>query len=80
MARYTLKTFCGTKQIEIFEHRAPSKISTILSHPRHHQAGVTGPFGELLEHVDRVEILDNQRYRVYQGNVVDCLEFLKKLR
>lgn len=80
MSRYTLKTFCGSKQIEVFEHRSAYKISTILAHPRHHKAGEIGPFGEVLEHVDRVEIFDNQRTRIFQGNVNDCMNYLKNLR
>jgi hypothetical protein len=80
MSRYTLKTFYGTRQLEVFEHRSPGKIAIILSHPRHHRAGETGPWGETLENVDRVEIADNHRERIFQGSVNDCMKFLKTLK
>lgn len=80
MARYTLKTFCGAKQIERFEHRNVEKLRSILGHPRHHRAGQTGPFGEPEEHADRFELFDTMMEKLFSGNIEDTLKFAKKLK
>ena len=79
MARYTLKSFCGAKQIERFDHRSVDKLRSILSHPRNNRAGQTGPFGGILEHADKFEIYDSQMERIFQGNIVDTLSFINGL-
>lgn len=79
MSRYTLKTFCGDKVLEVFEHRNPAKLKLILSHDRFYHAGKTGPFGEPSTHPDKFIIVDSQRYRLFEGNIVDAIAFLKTL-
>jgi hypothetical protein len=80
MAHYSLKTFCGGKQKERFDHRSPDKLHSILTHPRHHRAGETGPFGEIEEHCDRFEIWDSQMEKIFEGNVQDTLKFIRTLK
>ena len=80
MARYTLKVFCGTKQLERFEHRAVGKLYSILTHPRNNRAGQIGPFGEILEHADKFEIYDSQMERIFQGGITDVLNFVSTLK
>jgi hypothetical protein len=79
MSRYTLKTFCNDKVLEVFEHRSSSKLRGILSHERFHHADKTGPFGEPSVHPDKFIIVDSQRYRLFEGNIADAIAFLKKL-
>lgn len=80
MARYTLKTFYGTLEIERFDHRGVDKLRDILDHPRHHKAGQTGPFGEIEKHPDRFEIFDPLMEKLFNGNIEDALQCLKKLK
>jgi hypothetical protein len=80
MARYTLKVFCGAKQLERFNHRAVGKLYSILSHPRNNRAGQTGPFGVILEHADKFEIYDSQMERIFQGNLTDALNCVGGLK
>jgi hypothetical protein len=80
VARYTLKTFYGTKQIERFENRTKDKLRDILAHPRHHRAGETGPWGEILENPDRFEVLDSLAEKIFSGNIDEAEAFVKKLK
>ena len=80
MSRYTLKTFCGIKELEKFEHRSVPKLLSILSHPRMDRAGQTGPWGEPLNHADRFEIYDSLREKVFDGRINDALTFTKGLK
>lgn len=80
MSRYTLKTYCGAKQLERFDHRNAYKLRSILSHPRNNRAGETGPFGEILDHANKFEIYDSQMERIFQGNLSDTLKYIDKLK
>lgn len=80
MSRYTLKTFCGAKPLEVFEHRAVGKLQAILAHPRHHRAGETDPWGNPLEHASRFEIFDSMREKLFEGNIEDALTFTRTLK
>jgi len=80
VARYTLKTYCGGKQLERFDHRTPEKLRSILNHPKHHRAGVTGPFGEIEQHADKFEIIDSQMEKLFHGNIEDTLKYVKGLK
>lgn len=80
MARYTLKSYCGAKQLERFDHRSVDKLQSILSHPRNNRAGDTGPFGEILEHANKFEIYDSQMERIFQGSITDVLNFVSTLK
>ena len=80
MAGYTLRTFCGTKLIERFEHRSASRIKTILEHPRHHEAGKKDPWGDPLHTPDRFEVVDSHMYKLFDGNINDAINFVKGLR
>lgn len=80
MARYTLKTFYGTKQLERFDHRTGDKLRSILEHPRFDRAGQTGPFGEEEQHPTRFEIVDSLMYKLFEGNIEDALAFVRKLK
>lgn len=80
MARYTLKTFYGTKQVERFDHRSADKLQSILSHPRFQMAGQTGPFGEEEQHPNRFEITDSLMYKIFEGNIEDALSFVRTLK
>lgn len=79
MARYTLKTFCGAKLIETFEHRSISKLESILTHPRMNRAGQTDPWGNPLNHPNKFEILDSMKEKIFEGSVNDALSFIKGL-
>jgi hypothetical protein len=79
MARYTLKTFCDIKELEIFEHRTTAKLKSILSHDKFCHAGETGPFGEILTHPNRCVIVDSMRQKLFDGSIPDCINFIKKL-
>jgi hypothetical protein len=80
MARYTLKTFCGTKNLERFEHRSVDKLRTILNHPRHHKAGDINPFTDIPVNADWFEILDSHMEKIFQGNINDALIFIRGLK
>ena len=80
MSRYTLKTFCGVKELEKFEHRSAQKLQSILSHPRMDRAGQTGPWGEPEDHPDRFEIRDSLREKLFEGNITDVIAFVKGLK
>jgi hypothetical protein len=80
MSRYTLKTYCGTKQLERFDHRIPAKLKSILNHPRHHRAGEIGSFGEIEEHANRFEVYDSLMEKLFTGNIEETLAFVNKLR
>lgn len=80
MSRFTLKTFCGTKQIERFDHRTCTKLKSILDHPKHYRAGETGPWGEIGDHPDRFEIFDSQMEKLFTGNIAEALAFVKGLK
>jgi hypothetical protein len=80
VARYTLKTFYGEREIERFDHRSAQRLQEILDHPRHHRAGQTGPFGEPMKHPDRFEIFDSQMEKLFNGNIGEALQFTRTLR
>jgi hypothetical protein len=80
MARYTLKTFCGAKSLEVFEHRNSFKLKNILDQPRHHRPGETDAWGTPLNTVDRFEIFDSMREKVFEGNVAEAIAFVAKLK
>lgn len=80
MTRYTLKTCCGTKQIERFGNRTKQRLRDILDHPRHHRAGETGPWDEAQEHPDRFEIFDSLNEKLFSGNIREAIDFSKKLK
>lgn len=80
MARYSLRTYCGAKQLERFDHRSTFKLLDILAHPRHDRAGQTGPFGEPEEHADKFEIRDSMMEKIFEGNVEDAIAFARKLK
>ena len=80
MARYTLKSYCGAKQLERFDHRSVDKLRSILKHPRHHRAGETGPFGEPMDHADKFEIMDSLMEKLFTGNIEDTLRFVGTLK
>lgn len=80
MARYTLKTFCGAKPVEVFEHRGSAKLRSILTHPRMHKAGETDPWGNPLGHADKFEIYDSMREKLFEGNIEDVLNFVSALK
>ena len=79
MARYTLRSYCGAKQLERYDHRGVDKLRSILIHPRNHRAGQTGPFGEDMDTADRFEILDSQMEKIFEGSVDDALNFVNTL-
>jgi len=80
VARYTLRTYCGGKQLERFDHRTPERLQSILEHPRHHRAGTTGPFGEDEKHADKFEIIDSHQEKLFLGNIDDAIRFAKGLK
>lgn len=80
MSKYTLKTLCNGKILEIYEHRAKSKLSEILKHDKFYHAGETGPFDEVSPHPDFFVITDMQRYKLFEGNIKETILFLRKLK
>ena len=79
MAKYTLKTYYGTKLVERFDHRKPEKLLSILKHPRLHRAGQTDAWGMPEEHPSRFEILDTHMEKLFDGNITDALTFVGTL-
>ena len=80
MSRYTLVTYCGTKELEKFNHRSPGKLVGILAMAKHHKAGETGPFGESMNYADNFKIYNSQMESIFAGNVTDALSVARKLR
>lgn len=80
MARYTLKTFYGTEQIERFDHRSVDKLKSILSHPRHDRAGAPGRFGAIAKNPDRFEIFDSLMEKLHNGNLAETFLFIKTIK
>lgn len=80
MARYTLKTFYGTKPVERYEHRSKHKLIDILAQDRMHRAGETDPWGNPTCSVDLFEIFDNNRERIFSGNIADAERFVRTLK
>ena len=80
MARYTLKTFCGAKSLEVFEHRAVGKLNSILAHPRMYRDGETDTWGNQLENPNRFEIFDSMREKLFEGNIEDTVNFVRTLQ
>ena len=80
MSKYTLKTFTNGKLLEVFEHRTPAKLSSILSHPNMHKAGATDAWGNSLKFADKFEVYDSQRIKLCVGTVDEVIVHIKKLR
>ena len=80
MSGYTLRTYCGHKLVERFEHRSPARLQSILDHPRHHEAGKLDPWGEPTHAPDRFEVVDSQNYKVFDGNITEAINFIKGLK
>lgn len=80
MARYTLRTYCGGKQLERFDHRSAEKLRGILNHPRHHRAGHIDRFGDLEKHADKFEIMDSTMEKLFEGSIDDAVRFAGALR
>lgn len=80
MSRYTLKTYCGAKPVEVFEHRRVDKLRSILTHPRMNRAGETDPWGNPLNHANKFEIYDSMREKLFEGSVDDALNFVNNLK
>lgn len=78
--RYTLRTFCGNLPKESFSNRSPAHIRNILLEDRHHHPYETGPLGEQLTNVNRVEVLNNQNKKIFDGNVKEALSFIKTIK
>jgi len=79
MARFTLKTYYGSEQLERFDHRSGDKLRGILSHSRYDRAGQTGPFGEVIKHPDRFEIFDSLMEKIFQGNIKETQVFIRSI-
>ena len=79
MPRYTLRTFCDNKILEVFEHRTPGKLVGILSGDRFHHANETSPFGEPPQYPNKFTIIDSQRSKLFEGTVEETVDFLKNL-
>ena len=80
MARYTLKAFYGSEQIERFESRPLEKLYEILEHPRYYKAGDTGPFGEVVKNPDKFEISNTASGIKFRGNISELLNYMSSLK
>ena len=80
MASYTLKIYCGDRELERFNHRSAQKLRTILEHPKNHRSGQLGPWGEIESNADRFEIFDSVMEKLFVGNIADALNFVGSLR
>ena len=74
MRKYTLKTFCDSKQIERYDHRSAIKIRDILTHPRFERPD--DPWDPDPTRATNFEILDSQMERLFTGRLEDALNFL----
>lgn len=80
MSRYTLKTYCGAKQMERFDHRTASKLESILNHPRHSRIGEINSYGDIEEHANKFEIRDSMMEKIFEGNLEEALRFTRTLK
>ena len=80
MARYILRTYCGGKQLERFDHRSAEKLRGILNHSMIFQTGHLDRFGDLEQHADRFEIMDSTMEKLFEGNIDDAIRFAGGLR
>jgi hypothetical protein len=80
MARYTLKTFYGSKPVERFDHRKPEKLRSIISHPRFSKLTETDAYGVVDEVPDLFEVYDSYMEKVHSGNLTDTCTFIKTLK
>ena len=80
MSKYTLKTFCGAKQMERFDHRSASKLEDILNHPRHHRVGETNSYGDIEARANRFEIRDSMMEKIFEGNIEEAIRFARTLK
>lgn len=80
MARYTLKTYCGNKRLELFEHRSADKLWSIINHPRHQSPEATDAWGQPLEHANRFEISDSMKMKLFEGNFAEAINFVSTLK
>jgi len=78
MAKYTLKTFCGSNELERFENRNPSKLISVLIHPRFDRSK-QDPY-DLEKHADRFEIYDSHRFKLFSGRIDDAIAFVDRLK
>lgn len=79
MAKFTLKTYYGSKELERYDHRSPDKLVSILSHPRMHKAGNVDGWGNPLRTADRFEIYDSQMEKLYEGGITGALNYAEGL-
>lgn len=78
MTKYSLKTYYGTKLIEVFEKRTIKKLLSILSQSRFQTDGLD-PFGNKIEHANTFEIYNLERIRIFRGNLPATINMIKSL-
>lgn len=80
MAKYTLKSYCNTRLLEVFDARTPAKMNHILADERMNQPNLTDGWGEPIETANRFEIYDALRRLIFTGSVDEARPFVRKLR
>ena len=80
MAKYILKAYFGEKLVESYDTRAPNKLLSVLSHSRMHKAGEDNGWGVLTGAIDRFEVFNSDKEKLFTGNVSTTIDFIKKLR
>jgi hypothetical protein len=79
MPRYTLKTYYNDKQLEVYEHRSIQRIRSIISHPKIADQEFKDGWGNPVEHVNKIVLLDPHRTKVFEGSVHEAIAASFKL-
>jgi molybdopterin-guanine dinucleotide biosynthesis protein A len=79
MSRYTLITYHNYNVLEKFANRNSEKIKGILQYQSTHVGPAETPFGEPLTYVNRIELLDNHREKIFNGSLDEALTFSNTL-
>lgn len=78
MATYTLKIYHNRRQLEVYEHRSSARLKSILSNQAFRQESLDS-FGQETNNPNRFEIYDTQRYKIFDGNINECMSKLQSL-
>lgn len=79
MAKYTLTTYCGSKELERYEHRSVAKLHSVIRHEKFYHGGETGPLGEPSKHPNHFVVIDSLRELIFEGKIDALVKFVNTL-